>query len=293
MRFLFYAVSSMIYLEYFLYIRGARVWDDRHMPSYFGPSVYQFVHLFSLIVVNTMTLLLLSIMLARGIYSLATNITTIEGWEIERHDQLLRRSRALGGYLDGPDGVRIRISRHEFPYDIGIWQNIGAGMGTVNFLSWFWPFARGPRTDGLLFETNGFEEPGQTWPPPDPDRMPRTSRLDEAQDAFVYQHKYMSPEEELRAFKERQDADRSRRRTQNGILRRKPFRDRFDLDTNEVVEDDYLDDEEYDVSGEEDWADSDGNRLKDFGVEEDVEFYDEDDIPIAELLRRRKQSTQD
>jgi palmitoyltransferase len=289
MRFLFYAVSSMMYLEYFLYIRAARVWEDRHMPSYLGPSVYQFVHLFVLLIVNTMTLLLVSIMLARGIYSLATNVTTIEGWEIERHEQLLRRARVLGGYLDAPDGVKVRIVRHEFPYDIGIWQNICAGMSTRNVLAWFWPFSRGPQTDGLTYETNGFEEPGQTWPPPDPDRMPRTSRSDEAESAFTYQHEDLSPGEELKAFKERQQADLDRRQAQNGVLRRKPFRDRFEGDTNEIVEDDYLDEDEDDLSGEEDWADSDGNRLKDFGVEEDVEFYDEDDIPIAELLRRRKQ----
>ena len=277
----------MIYLEYFIYIRAARVWEDRHMPSYLGPSVYQLCHLFALIVVNTMTLLLLSIMLARGIYSLTTNVTTIEGWEIERHHQLLRRSRVLGGYLDGPDGVRVKIERHEFPYDIGIWQNICEGMGTSNFLAWFWPFARGPFTDGLTYETNGFEERGQSWPPPDPDRMPRISRSDEAQEAFTFNHQYLTQREELEAFKRRQQADSQRHEMQNGVSRRKPFGDRFDRETNSPVEDDYLNDDEDGASGEEGWQDSDGNRLRDFGVEEDLEFYDEDDVPIAELLRRR------
>ena len=292
MRFLFYAVASMIYLEYFIYLRAAKVWDDRHMPSYLGPSVYRLTHLFVLIVVNTMTLLLVSIMLARGIYCLATNVTTIEGWEIERHHQLLRRSRVLGGYLDGPDGSKVRIERHEFPYDIGIWQNIYAGMGTGNFLAWFWPFSRGARTDGLSFATNGFEEPGQTWPPPDPDRMPRIPRSNEAEDAFIYRHGDLSPGEELQAFKQRQQEDLQRRDLQNGVLRRKPFGDRFDRETNSPVEDDYLEEDEEELSGEEGWQDSDGNRLRDFGVEEDLEFYDEDDVPIAELLRRRRQQNQ-
>ena len=40
--------------------------------------------------------------------------------------------------------------------------------------------------------------------------------------------------------------------------------------------------------GEESWRNSEGERLKDFGVDEDAEFYDEDDIPLAELLRRRR-----
>lgn len=32
-RFLFYAVVSMLYLEYFIYIRGAVIWDNRSRPS--------------------------------------------------------------------------------------------------------------------------------------------------------------------------------------------------------------------------------------------------------------------
>ena len=38
------------------------------------------------------------------------------------------------------------------------------------------------------------------------------------------------------------------------------------------------------------WRDSEGDRLDDFGVDEDVELND-DDIPLAQLLRRRKGST--
>ena len=34
------------------------------------------------------------------------------------------------------------------------------------------------------------------------------------------------------------------------------------------------------------WADSDGDRLADFGVDEEIDFYDEDEIPLAELLER-------
>jgi palmitoyltransferase len=33
MRFLWYAVSSMCYLEYFLYVRASAIWEDRNMPS--------------------------------------------------------------------------------------------------------------------------------------------------------------------------------------------------------------------------------------------------------------------
>ena len=39
--------------------------------------------------------------------------------------------------------------------------------------------------------------------------------------------------------------------------------------------------------GEEGWRNSEGERLRDFGVEEDVEFYDEEDIPLAILMQQR------
>lgn len=84
-------------------------------------------------------------------------MTTIEGWEIERHETLVRRARALGGYLDGPDGIKVRITKQEFPYDIGIFQNFRQGIGGTPLL-WLFPFAATPSNEsGLSFETNGFE----------------------------------------------------------------------------------------------------------------------------------------
>jgi len=42
--------------------------------------------------------------------------------------------------------------------------------------------------------------------------------------------------------------------------------------------------------GEEGWRNSEGERLKDFGVDEDVEFYDEqeDEVPLSVLIKRRQ-----
>ena len=97
------------------------------------------------------------ILLPRSFWSLCANVTTIEGWEIERHKALLRRARVLGGFLNGPDGIRVRITKQEFPYDIGIWSNITQGMGG-NPLTWLLPFASTPPNDtGLDFDVNGFE----------------------------------------------------------------------------------------------------------------------------------------
>lgn len=87
------------------------------------------VHLFVLFVVNSLTVFALFILLVRSIWALGSNTTTIETWEIERHNTLLRRAKHFGGYLEAPGGLKVRIKRQEFPYDIGIWDNIKAGMG--------------------------------------------------------------------------------------------------------------------------------------------------------------------
>lgn len=287
MRFLLYAVSAMTYLERLLYDRGAAIWHSRDLRHGLGPTVTQLIVLFVLIIVNSLTLFMVGITFFRSFYALCCNVSTIESWEIERHDQLLRRAKVLGGYLDGPDGVRIRIKRHEFPYDIGIWRNICAGMGTSNPLAWLFPPARTPRSDGLTFDTNGFEEPGQSWPPPDPDRMPRVQRNDESMNAFTAQHDGLTGREEVEAFRRRQQQDYDRRYGDDQLQKRKVFHKRYASNTSSI---DYESDEDRDsASGEEGWQDSGGNRLKDYGVDEDVEFYDEDEMPLAELLRRRQE----
>lgn len=105
--------------------------------------------------VNSIVLFALSVLLIRTLWSLAVNTWTIEGWEIERHHTLLRRAHVLGGFLDGPDGVKVRIEHQEFPWDVGIWSNICQGMGSNNPLSWFWPLAQSPSAEsGLSFEHN-------------------------------------------------------------------------------------------------------------------------------------------
>ena len=125
-----------------------------------GPTAAQLIFLFIFLVINSVTLFALAILLARNTSCLGANVTTIEGWEIERHETLVRRARKLGGYLNGPNGTRIRLQKQEFPYDIGIYTNIRQGMGGSP-LSWLWPFASTPSNDsGLVFAINGFEGTG-------------------------------------------------------------------------------------------------------------------------------------
>jgi palmitoyltransferase len=94
-----------------------------------GPTLGQLIHLFILMVVNTLTTFALGVLLLRSLWALGSNTTTIETWEIERHATLVRRARVLGGYLEGPGGIRVYIKKQEYPYDIGIWANIRQGMG--------------------------------------------------------------------------------------------------------------------------------------------------------------------
>jgi palmitoyltransferase len=75
-----------------------------------------------------------------------------------------------------------------------------------------------------------------------------------------------------------------------GVIRRKPFHERYAVEGDRVGETSDVGDidEAESDGGEEGWKDADGDRLRDFGVDEEVEFYDEDDVPLGELLRRRR-----
>ena len=278
------------------------------MPSYLGPTPFQLGHLFAVLLTNSITLFILGVLLLRNLWCLAINQTTIEGWEIERHRTLLRRARQYGGYLPSPDGTKIRIKKQEFPYDIGIWSNIVQGMNSRNPLQWFNPLAPTPSlSSGLSFETNGFEDEGTVWPPPDPDRAYRRNATAVNADAFRFAESELNAEDTVAAFKMRQAEDAvRRRRPYAGAVERDAMEDEMD---GEMVRDEeeyaYGDDASDDVEEEEDdesrkngkeregeaaWRNSEGERLKDFGVDEDVEFYDEqdDDVPLSQLIARRQ-----
>lgn len=92
----------------------------------------------------------------------------------------------------------------------------------------------------------------------------------------------------MEAFKRRQREDLERRQ---GLYRRKPVQERYAEQPD--PQEDVSDPEGFDSGGssdggEEGWRSPEGDRLRDFGVDEMAEFYDEDDIPLAELIRRRK-----
>lgn len=146
-------------------------------------------------------------------------------------------------------------------------------------------------------------DPSKPWPPPDPDRMFRAVRRHIAGNGFTHSM-------DVDAFRQRQLLDLARYEDADGeyVVRRRPFherlealskpqRDAYDDNDNVIVidDDDEVEREEAqssqkrdDDGGEEAWRNKEGERLADFGVDEVAEFFDEDDLPLSELMRRRQ-----
>ena len=146
-------------------------------------------------------------------------------------------------------------------------------MGTNIVPLWFLPFGGAPGIENAVdYEVNGFEDEGKSWPPPDPDKMPRNWRPPAEK-----LREYESREEEIEAFKKRQmkDYERWNEKTTARVE---------ELDDEDEYESEY----EEGIDGEEGWTNSEGDRLRDYGVDEEAEILADDDIPLAELLRRRK-----
>ena len=136
-------------------------------------------------------------------------------------------------------------------------------------------------------------DPSTLWPPPDPDRMPRSNKRPPSEKPFVYNEDLPMIQNSVDEFRRRQQEDL--KRYDGGAtpsVPRRPFHERY---RNQAHADKSLNfqpvESNHFRSGEEGWQDSEGDRLDDFGVDEDAEFYDLDDIPLADLIRRRNKST--
>lgn len=102
-----------------------------------------------------------------------------------------------------------------------------------------------------------------------------------------------SDQDRLEAFRQRQQQDMKRFEDRSSITN---HRRAYGADREEHAQEnaDFESEEAYNrANGFTRWKDSDGDRLDDFGVDEDVEFHDEDEIPLAEFLRRKTVSRAD
>lgn len=131
---------------------------------------------------------------------------------------------------------------------------------------------------------------------------------------------------DIESFRQRQAADLRRFEDADGeyVVRRRPFHERLEdiqrrgslfqqygeiQDDNEEAlitdDEDNGDDDDGDDdgavdqeilgqhgrdedAGEEGWRNKEGERLADFGVDEVADFYDEDEVPLAELMQKKK-----
>lgn len=177
---------------------------------------------------------------------------------------------------------------------------------------------------GWEWEENGFNDREGMWPPVDPDKMRRGVRNpqwaeQQRQEIARLEDNWRNPEGEIAAFRARQEMDLRRRRRESGVIaelvEEEDLEDLDDLDYEYIDGDsgsgggyDDDDNDDYDqeagvedenhavrekplfeqgIDGEPGWTNAEGDRLRDYGVDEDVEDSDED-IPLGELLRRRK-----
>lgn len=302
LRFLIYTNLSLLHLSLLIFRRASGIWASRHLPSYLGPSLASLTTLTILALLAGGVFLALAILLVTTLKNLLFNTTMIESWEIERHESLLDRYANPNSSLDLSSHTLATLSQIEFPYDIDMYTNVSSAMGTRNPLLWLFPLSGNPTIHpsgsgtGWSYEENDFNPHHGMWPPPDPDKLRRSYQPPGRGAGFGEQ--YASPADAKRAFLRRQEEDFRRRnggdRFRSGIIAELDEEDELvDLESERNEEDEGMD-------GEPGWTNAEGDRLRDYGVDEEVEDEDmipldgeeeeedDDDVPLGELLRRRK-----
>lgn len=115
-------------------------------------------------------------------------------------------------------------------------------------------------------------------------------RSAEPSSAFAHGQDQLLVRNEMEAFRQRQVADLRRfQKDATPDVRRLPFYDRYEgISQQAQSPSQKLDSTDGIICGEESWRDPEGDRLGDFGVDELIEFYDEDDLPLATILQQQR-----
>ncbi|KAK6332779.1 Palmitoyltransferase [Orbilia brochopaga] len=304
-RFLTYVIASCSYLQKFLVVKCLEVYRSRNMPAYMGPSLQQLMLLVFLLLFNTLTDVAIIVLWLRIVANIIEGYTTIECWEQERHTALVKRKT---------------VRRQAFPFDIGIYENLSLFMGG-GILTWLLPVipnrSVGEGTDGsgsggLRYEINGYEKSWLSWPPPDPEKFGIHERRHvqrEMQSGPWTRGEY--DVNDVRAFRRRQREDMKRfqgagyagddgdeyasdgeEKKDQKDSKRVVDEDLLDsyLDSGYGVGDTYFDERQRQEQGRKRWRNEEGDTLADYGVDEDADMLgEEDSVPLAELLRRRRE----
>ncbi|KAF3919595.1 hypothetical protein ABW20_dc0103509 [Dactylellina cionopaga] len=294
-KFLSYVIAACSYLEKFLVIKCYEVYQSRNLPAYLGPSLRQLILLIILLLVNTLTDFAIIILWIRIISNAVEGCTTIESWEQERHDALVRRQT---------------VRKQMFPFDIGIHTNLCLFMGG-GISTWWFPFMPNRKISeggihgggGLRYEVNGFEKSWMVWPPPDPEKFgiqerrhqkmelengPWTRGEYDVVDITAFRRRQR---EDMKRF-QREDDDNYEDSGDEGRVMRgtEDLMDSY-LDTGRGnLADTYYDERKRQEQMQRKWRNEEGESLADYGVDEDADMLDdEDSVPLAELLRRRRE----
>ena len=116
--------------------------------------------------------------------------------------------------------------------------------------------------------------------------MPRRSYEVAGQDPFTYGRE--SSQLDVQAFRQRQQKDTLRFTNATNLSSSESLHQRVRTDPSERSDDSQDDGDDQDDTGSGPrWRDSEGDRLHDFGVDEEAEGYEDDDMPLAEVVRRR------
>ncbi|KAF9131721.1 Palmitoyltransferase [Mortierella sp. 14UC] len=130
----------------------ARVWDaiqneTRYMYRDDGPTKWQVVFLAVNILVDGGVLLAVGILCIYHLWSLMSNTSTIEAWEQEKVDAMVKKGK---------------LRKAKFPYDVGCLRNYRQVLGD-DILLWLWP--QPMQGSGTEFEVTDDKDAATVWPP--------------------------------------------------------------------------------------------------------------------------------
>ncbi|KAL7620513.1 Palmitoyltransferase [Parahypoxylon ruwenzoriense] len=166
---------------------------------------------------------------------------------------------------------------------------------------------------GWAYDENGLNDREGMWPPPDPDkqrhaRLWRARKREAEKDRwYEYERRSLDPADEREAFRRRQERDLRRWESSRILGELEELPPDYNYDDDEEYDYDFVDEQMASVGGRGSyngagWTNADGEQLGDYGVDDDdAESVDgpsrqeegDEDVPIAELIRRRKVRTKD